>query len=127
MLDSDVSIALALAGESRAVIIALNWSDEAVAEFQNSKGHNCPENRPSGKQPRGPRVLFLPVWNVLVIQGRESWSPGKACPSPGSYSTSAPSDAARLTLCTFSMMITLALMAWELLTNHQCGRSQFCC
>lgn len=62
VLDSDVSIALALAGGSRAMITALNsdWSNEAVAEFQNSKGPNCPENSPPGKQPRTRLLNVVP-------------------------------------------------------------------
>lgn len=60
--------------------------NEAVSEVQNSKGHNCPESRPSGEAATGTTngsecCSFLSG----MMEGRESLSPGEACPSPGCY------------------------------------------
>lgn len=48
-----------------------------------------------------------------MVKGRESWSPGEACPSSRCYTAlSVPSDAACLTWHVFGVMVTLASMAW---------------
>ena len=39
--------------------------NEAVAEVQNSKGHNSPETRPSGKQPQGQQTVLNIVPSCL--------------------------------------------------------------